>query len=133
MSPSCDGSPIDSPCECEHNNPDSLDSRLFSFVGLAVAHAVTIDEAGATANTTKSNSRTSRESGLLCSHSHGIYVGGSYSSKEAGRTLGGDALILADLAELLHAELGQVGVLHVNLLIEAQLAHLHILLLHPRA
>jgi len=34
--------------------------------------------AGATANTTEGNSRASRESGLLCSHSHGesidIYV-----------------------------------------------------------
>jgi len=36
---------IDSPCECEHNNPDSLDARLFSFVVLAVAPAVTMDEA----------------------------------------------------------------------------------------
>jgi len=36
---------IDSPCECAHNNPDSLDSRLFPFVVLAVAPAVTMDEA----------------------------------------------------------------------------------------
>jgi len=36
---------IDSPCECEHNNPDSLDARLFSSVVLAVAPAVTMDEA----------------------------------------------------------------------------------------
>jgi len=34
---------IDSPCECEHNNPDSLDARL--FLVLAVAPAVTMDEA----------------------------------------------------------------------------------------
>jgi len=39
------GVAIDSPCECEHNNPDSLDARLFPFVVLAVAHAVTMDEA----------------------------------------------------------------------------------------
>ena len=26
---------IDSPCECEHNNPDSLDARLFPSVVLA--------------------------------------------------------------------------------------------------
>ena len=36
---------IDSPCECEHNNPDSLDARLFPSVALAVAPAVTMDEA----------------------------------------------------------------------------------------
>jgi len=36
---------IDSPCECEHNNPDSLDARLFPSVVLAVAPAVTTDEA----------------------------------------------------------------------------------------
>ena len=34
-----------SPCECEHNNPDSLDARLFPSVVLAVAPAVTMDEA----------------------------------------------------------------------------------------
>jgi len=37
--------PMDSPCECEHNNADSLDARLFFTVVLAVAPAVTIDEA----------------------------------------------------------------------------------------
>ena len=37
--------PIDSPCECEHNNLDSLDARLFSSVVLAVAPAVTMDAA----------------------------------------------------------------------------------------
>ena len=36
---------IDSPCECEHNNPDSLDARLFFTEVLAVAPAVTMDEA----------------------------------------------------------------------------------------
>jgi len=36
---------IDSPCECEHNNSDSLDARLFFTVVLAVAPAVTMDEA----------------------------------------------------------------------------------------
>jgi len=36
---------IDSPCECEHNNPDSLDARLFPSVVLAAAPAVTMDEA----------------------------------------------------------------------------------------
>jgi len=36
---------IDSPCECEHNNPDSLDARLFFTVVLAVAPAVTMDGA----------------------------------------------------------------------------------------
>jgi len=66
---------IDSPCECEHNNPDSLDARLFFTVVLAVAPAVTMDEAGATANTTVKNSRASRESGLLCSQSHGESIG----------------------------------------------------------
>jgi len=39
------GGAIDSPCECEHNNPDSLDARLFFTVMLAVAPAVTMDEA----------------------------------------------------------------------------------------
>ena len=56
-----DGTPIDSPCECEHNNPDSLDARLFPSVVLAVAPAVTME----------GNSHASRESGL-CSHSHGV-------------------------------------------------------------
>jgi len=38
--------PIDSLCECEHNNPDSLDARrLFLSVVLAVAPAVYMDEA----------------------------------------------------------------------------------------
>jgi len=32
---------IDSPCECEHKNPDSLDARLFPSVVLAVAPAAT--------------------------------------------------------------------------------------------
>jgi len=36
---------IDSPCECEYNNPNSLDARLFPSVVLAVAPAVTMDEA----------------------------------------------------------------------------------------
>ena len=36
---------IDSPCECEHNDPDSLDARLFSSVVLAVAPAVIMDDA----------------------------------------------------------------------------------------
>jgi len=31
-------------CECEHNNPDSLDARLFPSV-LAVAPALTLDKA----------------------------------------------------------------------------------------
>jgi len=35
---------IDSPCECVHNHPDSLDARLFSSVVLAVAPAVAMDE-----------------------------------------------------------------------------------------
>jgi len=38
---------VASACECEHNNntPDSIDARLFSFVVLAVAPVVTMDEA----------------------------------------------------------------------------------------
>ena len=36
---------IDSPCECEHNNPYSQDARLFPSVGLAVAPAVTMEKA----------------------------------------------------------------------------------------
>ena len=35
----------DSPCECEHNNPGSLDARPFPSVVLAVAPSVTMDEA----------------------------------------------------------------------------------------
>jgi len=35
----------DSPCECEHNNPDSLAARLVPSVVLAVAPAATMDEA----------------------------------------------------------------------------------------
>jgi len=41
---------IDSPCECEQNNPDSLDARLFFTVVLAVAPAVTMDEASSLSN-----------------------------------------------------------------------------------
>jgi len=36
---------IDPPCECEHNDPDSPVARQFSSVVLAVAPAVTMDEA----------------------------------------------------------------------------------------
>jgi len=36
--------------------------------------------AGATANTTKGNSRASRESGLLCSHPHGESIDGRCTS-----------------------------------------------------
>ena len=36
--------------------------------------ASSVATAGATANTTEGNSRASRESGLLCSHSHGESV-----------------------------------------------------------
>jgi len=37
---------MNSPCECEYDNPDYfLDARLFRFVVLAVAPAVTMDEA----------------------------------------------------------------------------------------
>ena len=35
------------PCGCEHNNPDSLDARLFPSVVLAVAPAVSMKEASA--------------------------------------------------------------------------------------
>jgi len=35
---------IDSPCECEHNKPDTIDARLFPSVVLAVAPAVISDE-----------------------------------------------------------------------------------------
>jgi len=35
--------PISPRCECEHNNPDSLDARLFLSLVLAVAPAVTMD------------------------------------------------------------------------------------------
>jgi len=41
----CDRLAVDSPCECEHNNPVSLIARLFPSVVLAVAPAVTMDEA----------------------------------------------------------------------------------------
>jgi len=41
---------IDSPCECEHNNPDSLDARLFPSVVSAVAPAVTMDGASSLLN-----------------------------------------------------------------------------------
>jgi len=34
---------LDSPCECEHNHPDSLDARLFPSVVLAVAPAVRVN------------------------------------------------------------------------------------------
>jgi len=36
---------MNSPCECEQNYPDSRDARLFPSVVLAVAPAVTMDEA----------------------------------------------------------------------------------------
>jgi len=38
--------------------------------------AASMVTAGATANTTEGNSRASRESGLLCSHSHGESIVG---------------------------------------------------------
>ena len=41
----CSSVSIDFPCECEHNIPGSLDARLFPSVVLAVAPAVTMDEA----------------------------------------------------------------------------------------
>ena len=48
---------------------------LSLFVGLTLTpdrqDASSMVTAGATANTTVKNSRASRESGLLCSHSHG--------------------------------------------------------------
>mmetsp|Transcript_21479 Transcript_21479/g.69697 ORF Transcript_21479/g.69697 Transcript_21479/m.69697 type:complete len:233 (+) Transcript_21479:468-1166(+) len=47
--------------------------------------------------------------------------------------LGGDALVVADLAQLLDPQLGEVCVLHVHLLLVPQLAHLRVLLLHARA
>jgi len=61
-SPGNEQAPIDSLCECEHSNPDSLDARLFPSVMLAVAPAVPMDEA-------------SSLTGLLCSHSHGESIG----------------------------------------------------------
>jgi len=47
---------IDSPCECEHNNPDSLDARLFPSVVLAVAPAVTMDAASSLSPTRRADS-----------------------------------------------------------------------------
>jgi len=47
------GGAIDSPCVCEHNNPDSLDSGLFPSVVLAVAPAVTMDEASSLSQPTR--------------------------------------------------------------------------------
>ena len=44
------------------------DSLILTFDREDASSMVT---AGATANTTEGNSRASRESGLLCSHSHG--------------------------------------------------------------
>jgi len=41
--------------------------------------------AGATANTTVKNSRASRESGLLCSHSHGEFIDRYTDRIEANR------------------------------------------------
>ena len=44
-----DLAPIDSPFECEHNNPDSLDARLFPSVVLAVAPGVMDEESSLSA------------------------------------------------------------------------------------
>jgi len=67
--------PIDSPCECEQNNPDSLDANGQRYHAREdVSSMVTAD---ATANTTEGNSRACRELGLLCSHSHGESIGAS--------------------------------------------------------
>jgi len=43
--------------------------------------------AGATANTTKGNSRESRESGLLCAHSHGESIDGQWSRGDVSNTV----------------------------------------------
>jgi len=56
---------IDSQCECEPHNPDRED----------VSSMVT---EGASANTADGNSRASRESGLLCSHSHRASIDSVY-------------------------------------------------------
>ena len=58
-------------------------ARVLFFVGVCVSNqryhyredASSMVTAGATANTTEGNSRASRESGLLCSHSHGESIG----------------------------------------------------------
>jgi len=52
--------------------------------------ASSVVTAGATANTTVKNIRASRESGLLCSHSHGESIAGNLSlSSESGGGGGG--------------------------------------------
>ena len=55
------GGAIDSPCECEHNNPDSLDARLFHSVVLAIAPAVTMDEASSLSYAHDKNKVTDRQ------------------------------------------------------------------------
>jgi len=45
------------------------------LLGVDREDASSMVTAGATGNTTEENSRASRESGLLCSHSHGESIG----------------------------------------------------------
>jgi len=84
------GVSIDSPCECEHNNPVVSVGVCYTAVDAAAGGLTTgwwaivlecfsshllwsMVTASATANTTVKNSRASRESGLLCSHSQTVY------------------------------------------------------------
>ena len=49
----------------------------------------------------------------------------------AAPTLGVDALVVTDLAQLLDAELVQVGIFYVDLLLVFELTHLGVLGLQP--
>jgi len=67
---------IDSPCEFEYNNPDSLDARLFFTVVLAVAPAVAMDEASSLPTSFQSNTRFFHRLivFLLCDYVCGLFL-----------------------------------------------------------
>jgi len=52
-------------CECERNNPNSLDARLFLSVVLAVAPAVTTDEASSLSRVNVNNHSDSLDARLF--------------------------------------------------------------------
>jgi len=58
-------------CSCQHNNPDSLDERLFLSVVAAVAPALTMDEASSLSPALSNAKRNLEDKLSLCSCSRG--------------------------------------------------------------
>jgi len=64
-------------------NIDLYSICIIYLVLLRLKDALSVVKTGATANTTEGNTRASRESGVLCSHSHGESVLCSHSHGES--------------------------------------------------